>query len=191
VPQPAAGQRAAGRYEFQELISTRGQARRYRGLDHTGDGHSHSVVLLQMPFTASTTAEAPPPDARAFFAEDAIPTGEEPTTRAFSYLGGLSLAWPSIGWECQLLQAIDHPSVPRVLDFICENGHACVIEQCPEGRLLWDAWEDPATTPMQRFEWLAQIAEALQARGRGSTGRIAARHRGDHGEWPGDAQRFE
>ena len=69
--------------------------------------------------------------------------------------------WPSVGWERNLLQETEHPALPRVLASFIEDNCEYLIEEVPQGRLLWDAWDDPESGAEQRFGWLAQVAEAM------------------------------
>src|SRR5206468_6921573 len=66
-----------------------------------------------------------------------------------------------------LLGQAVHPVLPRVLNQFVEDGFEYLIEEWPTGRGLWDTWDDPEATAAQRFTWLKQLAEALQALHRG------------------------
>jgi len=71
--------------------------------------------------------------------------------------------WPSVGWERNLLEIISHSAFPKIIDSFNEGGFEYLVEEMPVGRSLWDAWDDPEATAEQRFGWLKQIAEALNA----------------------------
>src|SRR5207245_2860689 len=60
-----------------------------------------------------------------------------------------------------LLDKLQHPVLPRVVDAFAEDGFEYLVEEQPAGRLLWDAWDDPGATAEQRFGWLKQIAGVL------------------------------
>jgi protein phosphatase len=72
-------------------------------------------------------------------------------------------AWPSPGWEEKLLEATGHPTMPQVLDAFTEDGYEYLIEELPEGRALWDAWDDPDAPAEKRFGYLMRVAEGLKA----------------------------
>jgi protein phosphatase len=93
---------------------------------------------------------------------DRLPMGEE-STSALPQAEAIPLqpAWPSVAWERALLEKLQHPVLPRLLDAFVEDGYEYVVEELPAGRSLWDAWEDPAASAEQRFAWLKQIAGVL------------------------------
>src|SRR5579871_2397664 len=70
-------------------------------------------------------------------------------------------AWPSIAWERNLLKTLEQPGLPRLLAEFTEDGNDYLIEEIPEGRSLWDAWDDPDATSDHRFGYLMQVAETL------------------------------
>jgi protein phosphatase len=69
--------------------------------------------------------------------------------------------WPSVAWERGLLKKLDHPALPREVASFSDDTHEYLALEIPEGRSLWDAWDDSAVGSEQRFGWLAQVAEAL------------------------------
>src|SRR5262245_8369326 len=72
-------------------------------------------------------------------------------------------AWPSPGWERALLEKAAHPALPKVIDGFIENNFEYLILEAPEGRVLWDAWDEPDADASVRYGWLVQIAEGLHA----------------------------
>ena len=72
-----------------------------------------------------------------------------------------AVRWPSVAWEMGLLDTMDHTGLPQVVASFIEDDVEYLIEEVPEGRILWDAWDDPSSGAEQRFGWLAQVAETL------------------------------
>ncbi len=76
----------------------------------------------------------------------------------------MSLAnWPSIAWEKSLLEKANCPSLPKVLDHFTENGTEYLIEESPVGQSLWNAWDEQEMHWGDKFRWLKEAAEGLQA----------------------------
>ena len=71
-------------------------------------------------------------------------------------------SWPGIDWERSIVSRSAHLSLPRVLDSFTEGGRAYVIEELPEGRAFWDAWDETPISWPRRCTWLIQLAEALE-----------------------------
>jgi serine/threonine protein phosphatase PrpC len=71
--------------------------------------------------------------------------------------------WPGVLWEKNLLEIAQHPSLPGVLDHFSDGGFEYLVLEAPQGRPLWDAWDDPESTSEKRFGLLRQVAEALDA----------------------------
>jgi serine/threonine protein phosphatase PrpC len=174
APAPAAGSadnaapRLHGRYELGERIGERGNVVRYRGLDHGANGGGPTTVIIlrsPLPETAEAVAAADLPAAEvsnpSTNGENSPACGESAAALPQAEAVPLQPAWPSVDWECALLEHLQHPVLPRLLDAFVDGGFEYVIEELPVGRSLWDAWEDPAATAEQRFAWLKQIAGAL------------------------------
>src|SRR5262249_25793667 len=153
----------------------RGGVRRYRGVDHgvgLDDVGPVPVTILRMEKVAvaqvvdTALPAAPVAEAAPFDGGDEILPSFEDVLPAVGPATGLLPAqpdWPSLHWERNLLEIIQHPSVPALLDSFEEDGFDYVVEELPTGRSLWDAWDDPEATSEQRFTLLKQIAEALRA----------------------------
>src|SRR5262249_34350785 len=71
--------------------------------------------------------------------------------------------WPGVRWEKNLLEIVQHPSLPRVLDHFSDGGFEYLVLEAPQGRPLWDSWDDPEATSEKRFGLLREVAEALDA----------------------------
>jgi protein phosphatase len=155
----------AHRYELAERVCARGDLERWRGWDRGQGDLPVAVTIVRIPC-------APPSDNNVLLqpAEGGDlhaahqPPAEGPATSSSSRPPtDLPTAWPGIGWEWAVLNRIDHPSIPDVLDHFHEGRHYYLVEEAPAGVVLWDAWEDPALRPSQRFDALAQLAEGLKA----------------------------
>ncbi|MCI0456157.1 MAG: protein phosphatase 2C domain-containing protein [Gemmataceae bacterium] len=165
--EPALSERLlAGRYQLGQRLGERGGILRSLGKDlGAGLSDTRPVIILQaphveMPELVPTVAALPPR------AEEALQDSEFlPATPTVAPPAGP--VWPSLAWEKLLLSKAQHAALPRIVAEFVDDGFAYLIEECPTGRALWDAWDDPEATAVQRFGWLKQIAEALQALHRG------------------------
>jgi len=161
--------RLRDRYELGDLVSDRAGVARFRALDYdAGTPQPVPVAVVRAPApriaeavpTAEETAPAPADtnagDTEILPSFEALPAGM-PVTEVIH--GGS--AWPSIAWERDLLLKARQPALPRVLDQFVDGDWEYLIEEVPQGRALWDAWDDPESTADQRYGWLKQVAEAL------------------------------
>jgi serine/threonine protein phosphatase PrpC len=157
--------RIQGRYELGERLSDRLGVTRFRAVDY-GDGSLppvHVVLVRQElppPMPVAEPVEAP--DLSLEGTDEILPSFDEPVAAApnTDVVPGKP-AWPSIAWERRLLRALEHPSLPAELAYFTDEGHEYLVLEAPTGQLLWDAWDDPENTGRDRFEWLAEVAEAL------------------------------
>ncbi len=157
-PMPTANVRIKGRYEIGELLSENQGVCRYRGQDH-GSGKPVPVIILWAALAGSTDAAAP--DAANADGEDEfLPSFDNlpPVTKPLEQGG-----WPSVTWEKNLLETAKHAALPTVIDYFQENNAEFLIEELPQGRSLWDAWDEPGTDAGIRYAWLMQIAEGMHA----------------------------
>jgi protein phosphatase len=166
VNRPRAGTRLKDRYEIQELLSERSGVSRYRGLDH-GASPPMSVVIVQAPTlemapVVNGDAEVPVAEVEEPGEEEFLPTFELPPAAAIP-VATVEAPWPSIAWEKSLLEKANHPALPRILDSFVDGGQEYLVEESPEGRVLWDAWDDSDIDARTRYGWLKQLAEGLQA----------------------------
>jgi serine/threonine protein phosphatase PrpC len=161
-----ASPRLKGRYQLGDLIISRGNVSRHKGLDFAaGTPQPLSVIILRGPPVID------PLSALTSDGADGSPKGEEllPTfedrlgqSQTVTVLLPLQPQWPSVAWERFVLERIQHPAFPRVLDSFTENGVDYLVEEIHTGLPLWNAWDDPTGTAEQRFGWLQQIAFAMQ-----------------------------
>jgi serine/threonine protein phosphatase PrpC len=165
---PMPGGRLKDRYEIDGLLAERAGISRFQGRDVGGPQHVPVVIVravlpqmvepeaLEIPLSADGAEEGS--------TEEIMPTFEESLPVAAA-VGGA--AWPSLAWERNLLEP-EHPALPRILDAFAEAGFDYLIEEIPQGRLLWDAWDEPEADALMRYGWLRQIAEALTQLHQGS-----------------------
>jgi serine/threonine protein phosphatase PrpC len=165
---PSNSMRIKDRYEIRELLCERSGIKRYRGIDHGLDG-GRPVPVVIVRATIPTMTEPvleldPPPLAEiAESTEDELlPTFDEAIPMAQVETADAS-SWPSIAWEQALLSQARHESLPAIVDYFVESQYEYLIEEQPEGTVLWDAWDDPDRYASVRYRWLMQIAEGLQA----------------------------
>jgi PPM family protein phosphatase len=155
---PTPNVRIKGRYEIGVLLSENQGVCRYRGQDH-GSGKPVPVIVLW----------AAPPDTIDPSAEGApVAGGEDEFLPSFDNVPSVAKAveqgdWPSLTWEKNLLESAKHPALPAVIESFKENGVEFLVEELPQGKSLWDAWDEPGTDANIRYTWLMQIAEGMHA----------------------------
>src|SRR5262249_7291875 len=93
-----------------------------------------------------------------------LPTFDEPlpVAKLASATIGAAL-WPSIAWERALLEKAQHAALPKIVDAFVDNNFEFLILEAPQGRVFWDAWDDPDTNAQMRYGWLKHVAEGLDA----------------------------
>jgi serine/threonine protein phosphatase PrpC len=157
------------RFELRQRVGERGGVRRYRGLDH-GDGSRPPVPVIvleqDLPPPAPVAEPAPPAEpveAAAEAADDIVPDFDEVAPSAEAITGVLPAlpAWPSLAWEKALLESAEDPGLPGVVASFTEGGREYLVEEVPEGRPLWDAWDDPESDSNRRFGFLTGLADTL------------------------------
>ncbi len=152
--------RVQDRYELQERVSERWGVERFKAIDHGTNPPSPVVVIRQaLPsVTPAAAAERPSPTPPS---DDFMPSfDEEPVFPQTQVITGQP-QWPTIGWERRLLSALDSPALPIQLDHFSDETHEYLIEDVPQGRLLWDGWDDPDTGAREKYGYLVQVAELL------------------------------
>jgi protein phosphatase len=167
---PPAG-RLMDRYELGELQSERGGLARYRGTDHGMAGQPAPVMILRM--AVPEPAEILPAEEVSEVADrnkDGLDTDEMEILPGFDQVSPEPLPvatvegeaiWPSIAWEKALLEKTQSPFLPRILDSFADGGFEYLVEEIPQGRSLWDAWDDPDATSTQRYGFLKEIARGI------------------------------
>jgi serine/threonine protein phosphatase PrpC len=163
--QPAV--RVKTRYELGELLSEYKGIWRYRARDLGLSGTDNiPVVVVKQAAPAEalevlTLDEAPAAETAS---EDEVMPGFDEPAAAVPVTAVLPQrpTWPGVAWERHLLDTLEHPGLPLVMDSFVEEGFEYLVEEVPPGRTLWDAWDAPETTNADRFTWLAGVAEIMQ-----------------------------
>jgi serine/threonine protein phosphatase PrpC len=177
APAPAPNTAVRDRFELTQRLGERGGVERYRGVDRNTGA---AVVVVRMPLPPVVEAvpvaeptpvsELPP----AFFnaPTEELPTSDEvmvsfdtpePSSLPVTGPPEAAPAFPAPSWEERLLHLANHPFLPQVVDSFAADGFEYLIEEVPDGRPLWDAWDDPDATMEQRFGWLRHVAEQVRA----------------------------
>jgi len=140
VPGGAGGGAAPikGRYHLAAMLKEFGGVSRFKATDSGGETKKEVVILK-----AAVGGGAADPGA-----------GFDVTTAS---------AWPSIAWEKALLEKAKCPALPEILEHFTEDGFEYLVEEVPVGQSLWNAWDDLDSTWEQRFGWLKNVAEGLDA----------------------------
>jgi serine/threonine protein phosphatase PrpC len=163
------------RFELGELISERHGVARHRGLDHgdptlrlpgSGPVPPVPVVILrqQLIQAAIPAAEAIPVESEDF-GDEIMPSFDDallaasPATEVIAARSG----WPNISWERALLTTQAQPGLPRIVAGFQADGFEYLVEEVPQGRALYDAWDDPDLTTRQKYGLLAQVAETMHS----------------------------
>jgi PPM family protein phosphatase len=153
--------RIKDRYELHEMIGELFGVRRYRGLD-LGNGRAIPVEIVTAS-SADLAIEAVEDTAvAAEVVEDDIMPGFDDVLLGAAVEPGAA-AWPSLAWEKAILEKANHPGLPVVVDHFIDGTTEYLIEEAPQGRSLWDAWDEPAAVADVRYAWLQQAATALHA----------------------------
>jgi serine/threonine protein phosphatase PrpC len=163
---PAPTVRLQDRFEVGAKVGERRGVERFHGVDCAAAPPVPVWIVRQsLPpaAIAEPVVETPPVVENALDEEEILPGFDDFPSAESMHTAILPVrpGWPSIAWEKGLLHALDHPALPRVVASFDENDFEYLIEEIPTGRVLWDAWDDPASRSEERFGWLAQVAEVL------------------------------
>jgi serine/threonine protein phosphatase PrpC len=162
APSRTPGMRLHDRYEIVGMLNERGGVSRYSGLDHASEP-PRPVVIVQAALPEIPEAVLPlEEDLAAPLDDEIVPTFEEPLPVAQVAPAGTAL-WPGIAWEQALLAKLNHPGLPKVIESFIDGNTEYLVEELPQGQLLWDAWDDPEVDAARRYGWLKQLAETLHA----------------------------
>jgi serine/threonine protein phosphatase PrpC/predicted Ser/Thr protein kinase len=155
------GQCLVDRYNVLEVLEERDGWKRYRAQDQASEHGPVDVILLVGP--AVPVPEKPARDEEGIGLGDSSGTYKAATSQSTVVLKDArsESAWPNVEWEEQILHRAAHPSLPRVIDKQNIRGTAYIVEELPKGMPLWDAWDAPESTMVQRYSWLTEIAEAM------------------------------
>jgi protein phosphatase len=161
-PIESSNSRILERYELGLCLGGENR-RRYRGFDHgNGAADPVPVIVLHQSRACAESSALNVPEAVATATVAIEPQAEQSNSALLTTeVVPLAPVWPSLAWEQSLLEKINHPFFPRILDHEEQGNGDWLVEELPTGRLLWDAWDDPDTTAELRFDWLRQIAEGL------------------------------
>src|SRR5262245_13668750 len=136
------------RYELLRVIGERRGVTRYeaRDLGLSGGENTPIIVVRQELPEPSPAASAP----AATDEEDILPTFDEPSAAITQSV--TMPTWPSVAWERSILDSLQHSALPVVMDSFTEDGFEYLVLEVPDGRSLWDAWDE--ATNKERFTWL-------------------------------------
>ena len=151
--------RLHGRYQLGELISSRGNVSRYRGLDFGGTGpEPTSVIILKGPSggdSLATLANKVASSEESSKDEEVLPSFEDrmATSATETIILPLQPPWPSVAWEQFFLEKVQHSALPRILDHFTKEDCDYLVVESRTGRPFWDAWDDPSATAEQRLQY--------------------------------------
>ena len=138
-PLPA-GSLVADRYEIVQEMSRRLNTVRYQARARHAD--NRPVILVQQGVGSAS--------------------GRTVCVGRFTLPAEVGTAWPELGWEIALLEQLQHPNWPRVLEVVREESSVFAVEEAANGPDLWQVFDDPAWTMPARFDLLAEFAESLK-----------------------------
>lgn len=159
------------RFELGALMAERIGVSRFQGLDQSTTPPRKVVILRQARKAAIPQAqpvepvEVTPDDGAMEVDEEILPSFDDmllngpPVTEVLPE----QPAWPSLTWEKNLLEGLEHPALPTIIASFEEGAYEYLVEEVPQGVSLWDCWDDPDRTCRQKYKYLAQVAEALHA----------------------------
>lgn len=156
--------RLQGRYELGAHANERLGVNRYRGFDHEG-GTPKPVIIVASALAPVAEVLSDEQSITEVSEEDIMPAFDEepPMVAVAEGVPAGAAVWPSPMWEKELLGKAVCPSLPAVLDYFTEDDTEYLILEAPQGRVLWDAWDDPEANSDVRYGWMQQVAEGLQA----------------------------
>ena len=174
VAAPAApAARLQDRFEVGARVSERQGVERFRGLDHGASPPAPVWIIREalppMAEAAVPVAEAiddaTPAEGVPAVEEEILPGFDDPVVNASPPTDALPVrpTWPGVAWERALLRGLEHPGLPHLVASFVEDNYEYLVEEIPQGRSLWDAWDDPDATCNERFGVLAQTAEILHS----------------------------
>lgn len=147
------------RYELRERLGVRGCVERFRALDHNSNPPV-PVLVVRQPLPAGDPEPPPPPETGLDFDDEVMPSFDDvPTSSSNTAVLRDQYSWPSIAWERRLLNTLEHPALPRQLEHLSDETHEYLVLEVPQGRLLWDAWDE--SDAHHRFGYLVEVAETL------------------------------
>jgi protein phosphatase len=138
--------RLKDRYNLGQRYDDRENISRFHGVDQRDDPSEGIPVVVVRESVRESSAET-----GASTPESSIP--DEATV--------VAARWPGIDWERDLIQKLDDAFFPRVIDCFGDEANRYLVEERPTGMLLWDAWDDPGSSDLDRFTWLKLIGQAL------------------------------
>jgi protein phosphatase len=156
--------RLQGRYELGAQANERLGVNRYRGFDHEGGAAKPVIIVASALAPVAEVLSDEQPMAETL-EDDIMPAfdDEPPMVAVAEGVPAGAAVWPSPMWEKELLGKAVCPSLPAVLDYFVEEDTEYLILEAPQGRVLWDAWDDPEANSDVRYGWMQQVAEGLQA----------------------------
>jgi protein phosphatase len=151
-PPPSAPALIAGRYKIEAAIGERGQVQRFSGSDlGAGTGPIPVTIVRQPADRVPNTPVDQPISSVDTAALSRVETVE------------FNPNWPGVDWEKLVLARAANLSLPRIIESISEDGFDYLILEVPEGRPLWNAWDEAGDSWPIRCTWLFQLAEALHS----------------------------
>ena len=153
--------RLRDRYEIGMLLSERRGVTRHAGRD-LENNRPVVIVSSPLPEAAEVVTTLEEPLEAVPVVEEVVPSfDDQAPTVPVGAVGSIDESWPSAYWEHNVIQKANSPALPSIIDYFVEAHREYLIEESVQGRVLWDAWDDPDSTPGIRYGWLRQIAEAL------------------------------
>lgn len=71
------------------------------------------------------------------------------------------LLWPNIGWLRSTLDGADNAVLPRVIASGKDEGDIYLVLEKPQGKNLWEIWDDEKYSLREKFGFLQELARAL------------------------------
>lgn len=141
------------RYVLEAMTGERGGVSRYRGTDREAQAPSSGQIVVLRAALPTASAEI----VEAVDDTEVLPDFDGAVATAGE------VPWPSIAWERALIEKVNHPALPKIIDSFVEDGYEYLVEEVGAGEVLWNAWDDPDASYSKKFGWLKDVAEALQA----------------------------
>jgi hypothetical protein len=130
---PAVPIRLKERYELLEQIGERLGVERFHARDLGLSGMDNIPVIVVREIASDEVATAVPVEATPVGAGDPrtslLPSFDFPTAGPATDVLPDRPTWPSVAWERNLLDTIEHPGLPVVLDTFFEEGYQYIVEE--------------------------------------------------------------
>lgn len=164
-----------GKYQVVKLERQISNVQVFEGVETEGEFKGRKVWIYLQPESPAERKPAPSTSGGVLsgpqsLADEFLPTFDD------SLLSGAAgtpigitkemspmLLWPNIGWLRSTLDCADNAVLPKVITSGKEGGSVYLILENPEGKNLWEVWDDEKYTLRDKFGFLKDLAGAMKS----------------------------